>query len=72
MTNSDTVTSWLESGGGSTYQNWNNLNGERSVSANNVPHRLVVSYVLDIPYGRGTLRVQHQQMAERRYRKLGR
>jgi carboxypeptidase family protein len=53
ITNSDTVTSWLENGGGTTYQNWNNLRGERSNSANDVPHRLVVSYVMDLPYGRG-------------------
>jgi hypothetical protein len=53
ISNTDTVTNWLEAGGGTTYQDWNNLRGERSLSANNVPHRLVVSYVMDVPYGKG-------------------
>jgi hypothetical protein len=53
ISNTDTITNWLEAGGGTTYQNWNNLSGERSLSANDVPNRLVISYVLDVPVGKG-------------------
>jgi Carboxypeptidase regulatory-like domain len=53
ISDTDTVTSWLESGGGATYQNFNNMRGERSLSLNDVPNRLVISYIYDIPYGKG-------------------
>jgi len=39
-------------GGGST-QDWYNLRAEKSVIAMNVSHRLVVSYVLSLPFGKG-------------------
>jgi hypothetical protein len=56
MSNTDTLTSWLEggtTGGVGGIQDWNNLNGERSLSSQDVPQRLVVSYVLDLPFGHG-------------------
>jgi hypothetical protein len=56
MSNTDTLTSWLESGttgGVGQVQDWNNLAGERSLSSQDVSQRLVVSYVLDLPFGRG-------------------
>lgn len=53
LSNTDTITSWLEPNGGTTYQDWNNLRNEYSLSANDVPDRLVVSYVYDIPVGKG-------------------
>jgi hypothetical protein len=34
-------------------QDNNNLRGERSLSSQDVPQRLVVSYVLDLPFGQG-------------------
>ena len=34
-------------------QDWNNLKGERSLSSQDVPQRLVASYVLDLPFGHG-------------------
>ena len=58
MTNTDTLTSWLENGSTGTVgqvQDFNNLNGERSVSSEDVPQRLVISYVLDLPFGRGKM-----------------
>jgi hypothetical protein len=57
MTNTDTTTSWLESttGGVGQVQDFNNLNGERSVSSEDVPQRLVISYVLDLPFGQGKM-----------------
>lgn len=55
LSNTDTLTSWLESptGGVPGVQDWNNLKGERSLSAQDVSQRLVISYVLDLPFGHG-------------------
>ena len=52
ISNTDTLTSWLETGVGAIQDN-NNLAGERSLSSQDVPQRLVVSYVLDLPFGQG-------------------
>ncbi|MGA7927549.1 MAG: TonB-dependent receptor [Candidatus Sulfotelmatobacter sp.] len=55
LSNTDTLTSWLEgpTGGVPGVQDWNNLRGERSLSAQDVSQRLVISYVLDLPFGHG-------------------
>jgi len=56
MSNTDTLTSWLEggtSGGVGAIQDWNNLKRERSLSSQDVSQRLVISYVLDLPFGHG-------------------
>jgi len=56
LSNTDTLTSWLEggtTGGVGAVQDWNNLAGERSLSSQNVAQRAVISYVLDLPFGRG-------------------
>jgi hypothetical protein len=56
MSNTDTLTSWLEggtTGGVGAVQDWNNLNGERSLSSQDISQRLVASYVLDLPFGHG-------------------
>jgi len=56
MSNTDTLTSWLEggtTGGVGAVQDWNNLNGERSLSSQDVSQRLIASYVLDLPFGHG-------------------
>jgi hypothetical protein len=55
LTNTDTLTSWLESGTGGVgqVQDWNNLSGERSLSSQDVSQRLIISYVLDLPFGHG-------------------
>jgi hypothetical protein len=52
ISNTDTLTSWLESSVGGIQDN-NNLKGERSLSSQDVPQRLVISYVLDLPFGQG-------------------
>src|SRR5467141_885734 len=52
ISDTDTLTSWLEAGVGGI-QNNNNLRGERSLSSQDIPQRLVVSYVLDLPFGKG-------------------
>jgi hypothetical protein len=53
ISNTDTVTGWLESNGTGGIQNYNNLRGEKSLASFDTPDRLVVSYVLDVPVGRG-------------------
>jgi Carboxypeptidase regulatory-like domain len=56
LSNTDTLTSWLEgsgNGGTGNVQDWNNLKGEYSLSSQDVPQRMVISYVLDLPFGHG-------------------
>src|SRR2546421_1904407 len=56
LSTTDTLTSWLEggvTGGVGAIQDWNNLKKERSLSSQDVSQRLVISYVLDLPFGRG-------------------
>ena len=52
ISNTDTLTSWLENGVGAIQDN-NDLLAERSLSSQDVPQRLVISYVLDLPFGQG-------------------
>lgn len=52
ISDTDTLTSWLEPTVGGIQDN-NNPRGERSLSSQDVPQRLVISYVLDLPFGRG-------------------
>ncbi len=52
ISDTDTLTSWLETGVGGIQDN-NNLRGERSLSSQDVPQRLAISYVLDLPFGQG-------------------
>lgn len=49
----DSLITWLDAGGYGNLQDWNNLKGERSLSVFDVPQRLVISYVVDLPFGRG-------------------
>jgi hypothetical protein len=55
LTNTDTLTSWLEgnTGGVGQVQDWNNLGSEKSLSSQDISQRLVISYVLDLPFGHG-------------------
>jgi hypothetical protein len=55
MTNAETLTTWLESGAGNPaagYQT-NDLGHEWSLSSFDVRHRLVLGYVMDLPFGEG-------------------
>jgi hypothetical protein len=52
ISNTDTLSFWLETSVGGLQDN-NNLQGERSLSSQDVPQRLVASYVLDLPFGQG-------------------
>jgi len=52
LSNTDTLTSWLEgatNGGVGAVQDANNLKGEYSLSSQDVPQRLIINYVLDLP-----------------------
>ncbi len=50
----ETLTSWLDSANGvAGVQNWNNFRAERALSSFDSRQRLVVSYVLDLPVGKG-------------------
>ncbi len=53
LSNTDTSTYWLESGGIGAVQDANDLHKEWSLSSQNVSQHLIVSYVLDLPIGRG-------------------
>ncbi len=52
ISDADTLTNWLEAATGSI-QDHTNLRGERSLASQDVPQRLVISYVLDLPFGSG-------------------
>jgi hypothetical protein len=52
LSNTDSLQSWLESSSTAGIQDANNLRGEYSLTSFDVPQRLVVSYVLDLPVGR--------------------
>ena len=53
ISDTDTLTAWLEPGGGLGVQNWYNLRAERSVTLYDVPHRAVMSFIYDLPLGKG-------------------
>jgi hypothetical protein len=50
ISNTDSLTAWLENTVGVTQDN-NNLRGERSLSSQDAPQRLVLGYVVDLPFG---------------------
>ncbi len=54
LTNAETLTTWLDSPTGvAGIQNWYNLRGEKALSSFDARQRLVVSYVYDLPFGKG-------------------
>lgn len=62
ISNTDTLTAWLEPGTAGAYgavQDNNNLRAEKSLSSNDTRQRLVLSYVYDIPVGRGMRFLSH-------------
>jgi Carboxypeptidase regulatory-like domain len=52
LSNTDTLTGWLETVGPPGVQNPRNLQAEKSLSADDAAQRLTVSYVYDLPFGR--------------------
>jgi hypothetical protein len=54
ISDTDTLTGWLEPGGGAGgVQDNYNLRAERSVALYDTPHRAVISYIVDLPFGKG-------------------
>ena len=51
MSNTDTLTSWLENHGTAGVQDWNNLRGEMSLASFDVRNRFVASYAVNLPFG---------------------
>jgi hypothetical protein len=52
LSNTDTLTGWLEPAGPPGVQNPRDLQADKSLSADNAAQRLTVSYVYDLPFGR--------------------
>lgn len=53
ISDAESLTPWLESNWNAGFQYWGNIRNERSLATFDVPQRLVVSYVLDLPVGKG-------------------
>ena len=53
ITDNETTTTWMEAAGAGGFTNTYDLHSQRSLSSFDVPQRLVVSYVLDLPVGHG-------------------
>jgi hypothetical protein len=53
LTNTDELSTQFEAGTSGKIQDYNNLNAEYTLSSQDVPHRLVISYVLSLPFGQG-------------------
>jgi len=53
MTNSESLTNWLEIVAAPGFQNTNDIRGEYALSGYDSRQRLVVSYVYGLPFGRG-------------------
>ncbi|MBI3470379.1 MAG: carboxypeptidase regulatory-like domain-containing protein, partial [Candidatus Solibacter usitatus] len=54
ISDTDTLTGWLEPGGGAGgVQNNYDVRPERSLALYDTPHRAVVSYIIDLPFGKG-------------------
>jgi len=54
ISDTDTITGWLEPGGGyGGVQDNYNIRAERSLALYDTPHRAVIGYVVDLPFGKG-------------------
>lgn len=54
ISDTDTITGWLEPGGGAGgVQDNYNIAAERSLALYDTPHRAVISYIVDLPFGKG-------------------
>jgi Carboxypeptidase regulatory-like domain len=54
ISDTDTITGWLEPGGGAGgVQDNYNIRAERSLALYDTPHRAVISYIVDLPLGKG-------------------
>jgi hypothetical protein len=54
ISDTDTLTGWLEPGGGAGgVQDNYNIRAERSLALYDTPQRAVISYIVDLPFGKG-------------------
>ncbi len=54
ISDTDTITGWLEPGGGAGgVQDNYNIRAERSLALYDTPQRAVISYIVDLPFGKG-------------------
>lgn len=54
ISDTDTVSGWLEPGSGyGNVQNHYNIRGERGLALYDTAHRAVISYIVDLPFGKG-------------------
>ena len=54
ISDTDTLTGWLEPGGGAGGAQDNyNIRAERALALYDTPHRAVISYIVDLPFGKG-------------------
>jgi hypothetical protein len=53
ITDTDSFLSSQDAGGEGVYQDYTNLKAERSIYSSNVPNRLVINYILNLPFGKG-------------------
>ena len=54
ISDTDTLTGWLEpAGGAGGVQDNYNIRAERSLALYDTPHRAVISYIVDLPFGKG-------------------
>jgi hypothetical protein len=54
ISDTDTLTGWLEPGGGAgNVQDNYNIRAERALALYDTPHRAVISYIIDLPFGKG-------------------
>ncbi|MFL6446997.1 MAG: carboxypeptidase regulatory-like domain-containing protein [Bryobacteraceae bacterium] len=57
--NTETLSPWLESSGPAGAQYWGNLRLEKSLASYDVSQRVVLSYVVDLPVGKGRKYLAH-------------
>jgi hypothetical protein len=53
ITDTDSFLSSQDAGGEGVYQDYTNLKAERALYSSNAPHRLVINYILNLPFGQG-------------------
>ena len=53
ITDTDSFLSSQDAGGEGVYQDYNNPKAERALYSSNAPHRLVINYILNMPFGKG-------------------
>ena len=53
ITDTDSFLASQDAGGEGLYQDYTNRKAERSLYSSNVPHRLVINYIINLPFGVG-------------------